>query len=109
MRISKARVNILKRLTKRIVVQGPDHETNIIQYFNIMVEASNTEFSEDNRPTQDAFLRECFEAALTKSHHKPITLAKARSIALASILKPREKQEMKFAKWYGDEEKYENF
>ncbi len=51
---------LLKKIAKRIVVQGPDHKNNICEYYNIMAKAADEEFSEDNRPTLNAFLRSCF-------------------------------------------------
>ncbi len=51
---------MLKRIAKRLVVQGPDHKHNICEYYNIMAKAADLEFTEDNRPTLNAFLRSCF-------------------------------------------------
>ena len=50
----------LKRIAKRLVTQGPDHKNNICEYYNIMAKAAAEEFTEDNRPTLNAFLRRCF-------------------------------------------------
>jgi len=55
---------ILKNLCDSLVRQGPNHESNIIGYFTKMVHATRKEFTEDNKPVLDIFLRECFEKAL---------------------------------------------
>jgi hypothetical protein len=53
-------VLILKNICKRIVKQGPLHQARITAYYKIMREAAEKEFTEDNKPTLDAFLQECF-------------------------------------------------
>ena len=55
---------LLKKICKQIVKQSNAHRSNIVQYFRIMSEATEKEFTEDNKPTHDAFLRECLEEAL---------------------------------------------
>ena len=52
---------VLKHLCKQLVKQGPEHKNNITEYFAIMRQAAQTEFTEDNKPTLDAFLKECYE------------------------------------------------
>jgi hypothetical protein len=49
----------LRRLTKKLVRQGFDHKNNITEYYAIMQKAIVNEFREDNKPTTDAFAREC--------------------------------------------------
>lgn len=53
-------VLILKNICKRIVKQGYLHQARITAYYKIMREAAEKEFTEDNKPTLDAFLQECF-------------------------------------------------
>jgi hypothetical protein len=53
-------VLILKNICKRIVKQGPLHQARITAYYKIMREAAEKDFTEDNKPTLDAFLQECF-------------------------------------------------
>ena len=54
----------LKRLCKKLVIQGPAHRRNIIEYYSIMQEAAKKEFYEDNKPTLDSFLEECHKESL---------------------------------------------
>jgi hypothetical protein len=57
---------LLKRITKKLVLQSPHHQKRIIAYYQIMRDAAKSEFSEDNEPTLNAFLLDCWHAA-----HKP--------------------------------------
>ncbi len=57
-------VKKLKRICAKAVIQGPQHQNRMTRYFRIMVEAARENFNEDNKPTLDEFLRECFEDAL---------------------------------------------
>ena len=50
----------LRKICKRIVMQGPSHEGNIREYFQIMREAVAAEFTEDNGWTREDFLQRCF-------------------------------------------------
>lgn len=43
-------------------MQSSIHKTNIASYFQIMREAVENEFTEDNKPTLDYFLQECFDS-----------------------------------------------
>ena len=52
---------VLKSICKHLVKQGSEHKNNITEYFDIMRQAAQTEFTEDNKPTLDAFLKECYE------------------------------------------------
>lgn len=54
---------LLRWICRKLVIQGPAHRANIIAYYRIMREAAEQEFSEDNKPTLDAFLRECHDEA----------------------------------------------
>lgn len=50
---------LLRCLCKRLVRQGFDHKKSITEYYAIMQQAIVKEFREDNKPTTDAFAREC--------------------------------------------------
>lgn len=54
---------MLKTICALLVVQGPKHRQNIIDYYKMMYEAAQNEFTEDNKPTLDDFLRECHAEA----------------------------------------------
>ena len=54
---------ILCRICKKLVIQGPWHKSNIIEYYKIMRDAAENEFTEDNKPTLDSFLTECHQEA----------------------------------------------
>ena len=54
---------LLRWACRELVVQGYYHRTNIVAYFQIMRETAKREFYEDNKPTLDAFLQECFDEA----------------------------------------------
>ncbi len=54
---------LLKYICKKLVVQGFDHKQNIIEYYRIMQEAAENEFTEDNKPTLDGFLTDCHKEA----------------------------------------------
>jgi hypothetical protein len=51
----------LRRLLRQEVVQGPDHARRISELYGLIREAAENEFTEDNAPTMDAFLSECFQ------------------------------------------------
>jgi hypothetical protein len=55
--------NVLKYICRRLVIQGHTHKANITEYYRIMYQAAQNEFTEDNKPTLDDFLRECFDEA----------------------------------------------
>ena len=55
---------MLKRITKRIVIQSHEHRNNIIEYYNIIYDAVKKEFYEDNKITLDSFLSECHDITL---------------------------------------------
>ena len=61
----------LRWTCRKLVVQGYHHRGNIIAYFQIMREAANGEFYEDNKPTLDAFLQECFDEANDQGEAQP--------------------------------------
>lgn len=53
----------LKRTFRQEVKQGHYHDLKISNLYAMIREAAENEFTEDNAPTIDAFLRECFERA----------------------------------------------
>lgn len=54
---------VLRSICHRLVKQGPLHQVRITEYFRIMLDAAQAEFTEDNIPTLEAFLRECQDDA----------------------------------------------
>lgn len=60
---------ILKEITRKIVIQGFSHREDIIRYFEFLIEAARREFTEDNEPTLNDFLEECFKEALLKNRN----------------------------------------
>ena len=50
----------LKRVIAREVRQG-NHEPRIIELYSMIRRACDSEFFEDNIPTMDSFLQECFD------------------------------------------------
>jgi len=55
---------MLKRITKRIVIQSHEHRNNIIEYYDIMYDAAKKEFYEDNYTTLNCFLEECHRKSM---------------------------------------------
>ena len=55
---------LLKHICKKIVVQGPNHEGNVVQYYQIMRDALEVEFTEDNMSTMDGFTTDFFNKTL---------------------------------------------
>lgn len=55
---------ILKKICKRLVVQGHGHEENIIQYFVIMNNAAEKQFTEDSKSALFAFIEKCHKDSL---------------------------------------------
>lgn len=53
---------IIHRILRKAVVQSHEHEKNVKAFYGMIREACENEFTEDNAPTTDAFLRECFES-----------------------------------------------
>ena len=52
---------ILKGIFAKAVIQGPDHTHNITKLYSMIREACDEKFREDNSPTIDHFLLECFD------------------------------------------------
>lgn len=51
---------ILRTIFARQVCQGFDHNDRIAELYGLIREACDNEFTEDNSPTRDVHLRECF-------------------------------------------------
>ena len=49
----------LRRLCKRLVRQGYDHENNIIEYYRVMQDAMEREFTEDTNWSLRALAQLC--------------------------------------------------
>lgn len=63
-------VSITEKLTKNYIrdtVSQGGHEDRIIALYKMIYEAAKKEFSEDNKPTLDLFLRECFESSMKQT------------------------------------------
>lgn len=60
MEITKFQKLLLRKICKKIVRQGCYPENNIVEYYRIMLEAAEKEFTEDNIPTLQGFLANCF-------------------------------------------------
>ena len=54
----------LKRVIKREVTQGFHHAQNITNLYSMIINAARNEFTEDNKPTLDAFLQDRHQRAL---------------------------------------------
>jgi hypothetical protein len=63
----------LKKIIKKHVAQGSRHVDNIKDIYKIVRECCEEEFTEDNKPTLDHFLSECFSKS--KCIVKDISLA----------------------------------
>ena len=60
--INRFTLFLLRSICKKLVKQGPLHRGRIIAYYRVMREAAELEFTEDNKLTLDAFLKECHAA-----------------------------------------------
>lgn len=52
----------IKRVLRREVIQSPSHSQNIRNIYGMVREACESEFTEDNDVTLNAFLEEQFKA-----------------------------------------------
>jgi len=52
----------LARLCRRLVKNGV-HRYGVTEYYRVMWEVAEAEFTECNRPTLDGFLRDCHDKA----------------------------------------------
>ena len=50
----------LIKIAQSIVRQGPHHRENIVTFYRILRDEARLEFTEDNKPTLDSFLTECY-------------------------------------------------
>jgi hypothetical protein len=87
-------VSIVGKLTKNYIkdqVRQGGHEDRIIALYRMVYEAAKAEFPEDNKPTLDSFLKECFEASL-----RPIGISKLEVYEnlIRQIVKSKEKKEI---------------
>lgn len=57
------RFNNIDKIPKQDVVQGYDHDVYIKEMFKSIIVACKAEFYEDNMPTLNGFLDECYEKA----------------------------------------------
>lgn len=55
---------MLRSIAQRLVVQSTEHRGDIKKYYGILADAARREFTEENKPSLDGFLRECFEESL---------------------------------------------
>ena len=58
--MNKIELWILKRIIKKEISQNITHKNNIINLYQIIRNAIESEFTEDNYITTDNFLLECF-------------------------------------------------
>ena len=63
--MSKVERYIMRRIIRRLVIQGA-HRSRILSLYVMIVEATRDEFTEDNKPTLDAFLLGLHQEALRK-------------------------------------------
>jgi len=54
---------LLLIIARRAVIQG-NHKHNITEFYKCLYQAAVEEFTEDNKPTLDAFLCECHRLSL---------------------------------------------
>lgn len=62
--LTKYQIRVLRKICKKLVLQGPDHKERIECYYRIMYEMARCEFTEDNEITLKSFLHDCFDEAL---------------------------------------------
>jgi hypothetical protein len=55
---------LLKRIIRKQVIQGTDHHVRITNLYRMIRLACEDEFTEDNTPTLNAFLKDCFDESL---------------------------------------------
>lgn len=61
--IAKIKLWFLKRIIKDVVRQGYQ-KRKIVEFYGLVISASRDEYTEDNKPTLDAFLDDCHKQAL---------------------------------------------
>jgi len=70
---------LLKIICKKLVTQGYSHEQNITEYYHIMKKAAEKEFIEDNEPTFNSFLDDCYKKAQEREYAQMIESPPIRS------------------------------
>jgi len=56
---------MLKRIIRDVVKQG-GHKENIVQFYGLLIEGFDKEFTEDNNTTLDYFLTDCHTEAMER-------------------------------------------
>jgi uridine kinase len=54
---------MLRRIARKTVTQG-HHQYKMVDYYKALIYAARKQFTEDNKPTLDAFLNECHKEAM---------------------------------------------
>lgn len=60
--MTKLQTWILRKIFANLFIQGSEHHNNVARVYQLAREVWHEEFTEDNRPTTDAMLREAFNA-----------------------------------------------
>ncbi len=63
-KITTLQKRILTYIVKQIIRQSTQHENNIVEFYSIMTREARKQFNEDNKPTLDGFLTDCFQESL---------------------------------------------
>ncbi len=53
---------LFRKLVRDNITQGPHHQSNLEQMYRIIQEEAQREFYEDNAPTLNGFLDDCYVA-----------------------------------------------
>lgn len=70
--MTKFELWFFKRIAKQEVRQGYQHAGRISEMYQIIRDAARAEFTEDNDPTLNSFLRDCFENHLDGGKCEPV-------------------------------------
>lgn len=68
--MTKLQTWILRKIFANLFIQGPNHHINVARVYQLAREVWHEEFTEDNRPTTDAILREAFNATQFDGRNK---------------------------------------
>lgn len=60
--MTKFQTWVLRKIFAKLFIQGPNHQFNVTQVYELIRETWREEFTEDNRATTDIVLREAFNA-----------------------------------------------
>ena len=63
-------LRIIKWYLSFKVRQGPHHRDNIVMLYALIVEATENEFTDDNKPTINKLLLDCHAESLTAKYLK---------------------------------------